>query len=466
MSDVKTIKQTSAVNDLIKRASNLHSCTSNDWISCTWTPTAERWLLILQNGSLKLASPLVLLFYYIFAEFTTLFGKVVDFSSAVDFLKFKERCGTLEFLNPGGSQKFCSWAFGNANSVSIFGSSAVSKSDCHPPFPVLRATWRSAGAQENSAGRALLGGLGQRHVLAVSHLVTGETLGSFGRCAWYRYIPWTLDVSRMVTWVPRFNKKRTLQQTERTERTQKRHRGPCSWRFLICNNPCSMVSQAISIHFILPKRQLPHATAPGLHWQHENETSPPVISKWSPVWRQPRLTASTRSSFRIIWSHIEFWRFEKIWRSQIFPIWQHFLVGFLSLHTNARVARLKTWRCALGRILRAKLVGCGNVASCCCQHQSFQQSFQASKPVLSRENCWKKVVRSIASNPQEAGDRRAFGGEMNDQFFSSEKMEIDQVGRSIIFLHNHWGYPNAGYPQSGHSGLAKLVSPKISQKSW
>ena len=129
-----------------------------------------------------------------------------------------------------GSQKFCSWAFGNANSVSIFGSSAVSKSDCHPPFPVLRATWRSAGAQENS-GRALLGGLGQRHVLAVSHLVTGETLGSFGRCAWYRYIPWTLDVSRMVTWVPRFNKKRTLQQTERTERTQKRHRGPCSFWF-------------------------------------------------------------------------------------------------------------------------------------------------------------------------------------------------------------------------------------------
>lgn len=99
MSDVKLIKQTSAVNDLIKRASNLHSCTSNDWISCTWNPHSRT--LILQNGSLQLASPLVLLFYYIFAEFTTLFGKVVDFSAAVDFLKFKERCGTLEFLNPG-----------------------------------------------------------------------------------------------------------------------------------------------------------------------------------------------------------------------------------------------------------------------------------------------------------------------------------------------------------------------------
>ena len=30
-----------------------------------------------------------------------------------------------------------------------------------------------------------------------------------------------------------------------------------------------------------------------------------------------------------------------------------------------------------------------------------------------------KVVRSIASNPQEAGDRRAFGGEMIDPFFST-----------------------------------------------
>lgn len=54
MSDVKTIKQTSAVNDLIKRASNLHSCTSNDWISCTWTPNSRT--LIADSPERKLAA--------------------------------------------------------------------------------------------------------------------------------------------------------------------------------------------------------------------------------------------------------------------------------------------------------------------------------------------------------------------------------------------------------------------------
>ena len=52
----------------------------------------------------------------------------------------------------------------------------------------------------------------------------------------------------------------------------------------------------------------------------------------------------------------------------------------------------------------------------------FQASEWAGKIVESQIyflQTEKKVVRSIASNPQEAGDRRAFGGEMNDYFFST-----------------------------------------------
>ena len=360
----------SAVNDLINRASNLHSCTSNDWISCTWTPTAERWF------SRTEACSLPHLWFYCFT--TSLLSlprcleKLLTFQQLLTSWNSKKDAEHLSFWIRG-SQKFCSWAFGNANSVSIFGSSAVSKSDCHPPFPVLRATWRSAGAQENSAGRALLGGLGQRHVLAVSHLVTGETLGSFGRCAWYRYIPWTLDVSRMVTWVPRFNKKRTLQQTERTERTQKRHRGPCSWRFLICNNPCSMVSQAISIHFILPKRQLPHATAPGLHDSMRMKrvlrslaNGPQFLD--SHVWQQAPVHHF--ESFGVTSNSDDLRKYGDL---RFSPFGNTSLLGFFLC---TRMPELHDWK--LGDVPWAEFCALNwwDVASCCCQHQSFQQSRQ------------------------------------------------------------------------------------------